>query len=264
MQVMEHKPDDTELIQQYLASSDPALREEIILRFVPLVHYVLGRLGFSQSMGPDYEDAASQGLLGLIEAVDRYDPRFGAQFSTYATLRIRGKVIDYLRSQDWLSRGARRRARQVQAGVVALFEQLQRSPSDEELAAHLKLNVDAVQQGLIDSSRMILSLDALATVSGDEEGSFYDVLPDSAQPEPSETLEEDELRGQLLQALKSLPEREQLILSLYYHDELTLKEIGAVLSISESRVCQLHSQIILKLRSLVAQQLSTPEMVSND
>jgi RNA polymerase sigma factor for flagellar operon FliA len=220
---------------------------------VPLVHYVLGRLGIYQSLGPDYEDAASQGLLGLIEAVDRYDPTYGTQFSTYATLRIRGKAIDHLRSRDWLSRGARKRVRQVQDGISSLCVQLRRMPSEEELAESLNLELPKVQQALVDSSRMLVSLDADIPSTNDEDTSLHDVLTDPAQVEPSKALEEEELKSYLATALRDLPKREQLILSLYYYDELTFKEIGEVLDISESRVCQLHSRIMVSLKAMLAE-----------
>ncbi|MCI0521613.1 MAG: FliA/WhiG family RNA polymerase sigma factor [Chloroflexi bacterium] len=248
---MDVKRDDSDLIQQYCASREGRLREEIILRYVPLVHYVLGRLGISQSLGADYEDAASQGLLGLIEAVDRYDPSHGAQFSTYATLRIRGKAIDHLRAHDWLSRGARKRARIVQDGISTLWETLQRTPTDEEIASHLDMDVAKVQQALVDSSRMIVSLDAAVTADGEEETSLHELLPGEDQAEPSQAVEDDEMKALLAQALRSLPEREQMILSLYYYDELTFKEIGEVLSISESRVCQLHSRMMTTLKAML-------------
>jgi RNA polymerase sigma factor for flagellar operon FliA len=257
---MDSKRDDAEMITQYCTTRDPALREEIILRYVPLVHYVLGRLGISQTLGADYEDAASQGLLGLIEAVDRYNPAFGTQFSTYATLRIRGKAIDHLRSHDWLSRGARKRARQVQEGISTLWEKLERMPNDDELAEHLNLDISKVQQGLVDSSRMLVSLDTVIQANNDEENSLHELLPDETQPEPSEALEESELRAFLAQALRDLPRRDQLILSLYYYDELTFKEIGAVLEISESRVCQLHSRIMVTLQAMIKQHMQEFEV----
>lgn len=246
---MQARREDNDLIARFTALRDAALREEIILRYVPLVHFVLGRLGLSQAMGADYEDAASQGLLGLIEAVDRFDPAYGAQFSTYATLRIRGKVLDHLRSLDWLSRGARQRAKSVQHAVSALWETLQRPPSEDELAAHLGMGLQQLQQALVDSSHVIVSLDTLTTGEGDEETALHEILPDTSQTEVSAAFEEDELKASLGDALRSLPEREQQVLSLYYYEELTLKEIGAVLSISESRVCQLHSRAVLSLRA---------------
>jgi RNA polymerase sigma factor for flagellar operon FliA len=263
---MDSKRDDTELIHRWLNTHEPALREELILRYVPLVHFVLGRLGLSQGMGADYEDAASQGLLGLIEAADRFDPSFGAQFSTYATLRIRGKVIDHLRSLDWLSRGARQRARQVQDAISAFWEQYQRAPSDEELSEQLHMELPRLRQSLVDSSRMILSLDATVPGQGEEEACLHELLPDESQPEPAKALEDSELKDRLVAGLRALPERDRLILSLYYYDELTFKEIGAVLEVSESRVCQLHGRAVLSLKAHLAavsgghsSRLSEPE-----
>lgn len=252
---MEARSDNAELIHQYCASRDPALREEIILRHVPLVHYVLGRLGISPGLGADYEDAVGQGLLGLIEAVDHYDPTYGAQFSTYATLRIRGKALDHLRANDWLSRGARKRARLVQEGIATLWERLQRMPTEEELARHLNLDLPKVQQALMDSSRILVSLDAMAPLNGEDEAPLYEVVADQAQEEPSAHIEEQELKEALTQALSQLPEREQLILALYYYEELTFKEIGEVLNISESRVCQIHGRVVTTLQAMLAHYL---------
>jgi RNA polymerase sigma factor for flagellar operon FliA len=255
---------DAELMNRYISSRDPALREEIILRFVPLVHYVLGRIGMSQQIGPDYEDLVSQGLLGLIESIDRYDPAFGAQFSTYATLRIRGKILDYLRSLDWLSRTARRRARSVQNAMNHFWETNQRAPTDEELALKVEMDVDQVQQALTDSSRIMLSLDSMIEMDGDTDNSLYDILADDHQENPSDLMDEQDLKTRLVQALKELPEREQLMLSLYYFENLTLKEIGEVLGISESRVCQLHARAMLILKSQLAPPDSPAEQETSN
>jgi RNA polymerase sigma factor FliA len=250
---------DAELINRFMVSHNPALREEIILRYVPLVHYVLGRIGMSQQIGSDYEDLVSQGLLGLIESIDRYDPSFGTQFSTYATVRIRGKVLDYLRSLDWLSRTARHRARTVQSAVTNFWETNQRAPTDGELASKLELDVDQVQQALVDSSRVMLSLDSGVETDGDTDGSLYDLLADENQEDPSSMTDKRDLKARLIQALKELPEREQYMLSLYYFEDLTLKEIGEVLGVSESRVCQLHARAMLSLKSQL-----TPSEAEND
>jgi RNA polymerase sigma factor for flagellar operon FliA len=246
---MDARKNNAPLIEQYLATRDTRLREEIILQHIPLVHYVLGRLGLSQSMGRDYEDAASQGLLGLIEALDRFDPKHGAQFTTYATLRIRGKVIDHLRELDWLPRGARRRVRMVQDGISLLWEKLQRFPSDVEVASYLNIDLSSVHQAMIDESRAIISLDATVLANDDDEVSLHELLADESLEEPCKMLEEHELRQLLIENVQAFPQREQLILSLYYLQELTFKEIGMVLRISESRVCQLHGRILMKLRA---------------
>jgi RNA polymerase sigma factor for flagellar operon FliA len=243
---------EADLISRYISSHDPQIREEIILHFIPLVHYILGRLGMSQEMGADYEDLVSQGLLGLIEAIDRFDASFGTQFSTYATLRIRGRVLDYLRSLDWLSRTARQRARSVQNAMMTLWGTLERAPTDEELAIHLDLDLPKVHQALIDSSRVIMSLDTIVESDSEADVSLHELLADENQADPSEILDEEELKIRLISALKALPEREQLVLSLYYYEDLTLKEIGAVLEISESRACQLHARAITSLKAILS------------
>ncbi len=249
---MVDRRDDVDLIARYAATHEPALREEIIVRFIPLVHFVLGRLGISQGMSADYEDAASQGLIGLIEAVDRFDARFGTQFSTYATVRIRGKVLDHLRSMDWLSRGARQRFHAVQDAVTSLWGELGRAPTDDELAAHLQVDLNQLHRTMVEGSRMIVSLDMISH-EGEDDDSLHEVLADNEHDTPAEQYEEEELHASLVQALAALSEREQQILSLYYYEELTFKEIGVVLDISESRVCQLHGRAIVNLRANLKQ-----------
>lgn len=245
-------------VLNYFTHRDSALREEIILRHLPLVHFVLGRLGLSQSLGPEYEDAKSQGLIGLIEAVDHYDPNHGTQFSTYATLRIRGRILDYLRSLDWLSRSARKKARAVEKAINELWNTLQRSPTDEELADYLGYDLPTLQQALIGANQIILSLDSLTNLGSESEINFHEVLADEEQPNPSDVLDEQELKSRLSEAIKSLSKRQQILLSLYYYEELTLKEIGEILGISESRVCQLHARAIMDLRNLLAKSSLTP------
>jgi RNA polymerase sigma factor for flagellar operon FliA len=221
------------------------------LRYVPLVHYVLNRLGFSQAIGADYEDLTSHGLLGLIEAVDRFDPAHGAQFSTYATLRIRGTVLDQLRARDWLSRAARKRAREVQNAVSSLWLSLNRAPTDEELAAHLNLSLEQLRQALTESDRVLLSLDVVSDDT-DEVSSLHEILADPQQADPAVAMLDLDLHARLVNALQALPERERVVLSMYYYDDLTLKEIGAVLSLSESRICQLHARAVMNLRVLLS------------
>lgn len=245
---------EAELWAKFAATRDPGLREALVLRYVPLVHFVLRRLGLTPALGPNYEDLASQGLLGLIEAADRYDLGYGTQFSTYAALRVRGRVLDQMRSQDFLSRSARRRARDLQQAVTLLWGQLRRAPTDDELAAHLGLNLTQLRQTLAEGGRTILSLDSMG--GDDEDASLHELLADDHEEntDPAEVIVEAELKTQLAKALRQLPEREQLVLSLYYYDELTLKEIGAVLDLSESRVCQLHARAVLSLRAMLTSE----------
>lgn len=243
---------DKELIENYFSTQDPSLREEIVLRYVPLVHYTLNRLGISADIGKDYEDMASQGLIGLIDALDRFDPNYGTQFSTYAMIKIRGKILDYMRSLDWLTRTARQRAKVITEAVNTFWGNHQRMPSDAELADVLKINISEVQTALVDSSRVLVSLDAYDDTENTEDLSMHETLADSSQSDPADIMDEQETKTRLIEAIQLLPDREQLLLSLYYYDNLTFKEIGEVLGVSESRVCQLHARAALSLKTIIS------------
>ena len=240
-----------DVLNQFLATRTPDLRERLVLQSVPLVHYLLARMGISQEAGTEYEDLAHQGLMGLIEAVDRFNPDFSAQFSTYASLRIRGKILDYLRTSDWMPRAARKRSRMIQKTITTLWSENQREPTEEELAAHLGTSVEDVQQGLADSNRVLVSLDTMMDGDQSEEGSLHEYLRDDSQENPADVVEAGGLIAEMADAIQKLPEREKMILSLYYNDELTFKEIGKVLEITESRVCQLHARAILNLKAMM-------------
>lgn len=239
---------DEDLIEQYTATHDPAIREELILKNAQMVHFVLGRLGISRSNNDDYDDLESQGLLGVIEAVDHYKPEYGARLSTYASLKIRSKVLDYLRNMDWLPRTARRRVKLIQEGMLELETKMHRTPTDEELALHLQMDVEVLQQAMVDSSHQVVSLDEDNEDATDGNLSLQERLSDENQPNPSESFEVEEQQKRLVSILKALPEREQMVLSLYYFEELTFKEIGKVLDISESRVCQIHGRAVMDLK----------------
>lgn len=239
------------ILDEFLATRSPELREKLVLGSVPLVHYLLGRMGMTQELGSDYEDLAHQGLLGLIEAVDHFDSKFNARFSTYASLRIRGKILDYLRTSDWMPRAARKRTRMIQKTIATLCSEYQREPTEEEIAGRLGVGVDEIQQGLADSNRVLVSLDMMMESDAENDSSLHERLRDEKQANPEETLELESLVEMLGEAIRSLSKREQLVLSLYYNDELTFKEIGKVLEITESRVCQLHARAILALKGLM-------------
>ncbi len=240
-----------DLLNEFFIERSPELREKLVLQSVPLVHYLLARMGITQERGSDYEDLAHQGLIGLIEAVDHFDPKFNTRFSTYASLRIRGKVLDYLRTSDWMPRTARKRTRMIRKSISALWSENSREPTEDEIATHLGINVEDVQQGLSDSNRILVSLDMVMDVDQDGDSSLYERLGDEKQTDPSEQFEKESLMDEMAGAIQNLPEREQLVLSLYYNDNLTFKEIGKVLDITESRVCQLHARTILSLKAMM-------------
>jgi RNA polymerase sigma factor for flagellar operon FliA len=240
-----------DILDEFLVTRSPELREKLVLRSVPLVHYLLGRMGITQEMGSDYEDMAHQGLLGLIEAVDRFDPKFGARFSTYASLRIRGKVLDYLRTVDWMPRAARKRTRLIQKTISTLWSENLREPTESEIAVRLGIKVEEIQAGLADSNRILVSLDMMTDTDQDGDGSMHEYLRDENQADPSDVMEGTSLIEEMKDAIQNLTKREQLILSLYYNDQLTFKEIGKVLGITESRICQLHARAIINLKAVM-------------
>lgn len=240
---------DTELITQYIETRDAGMREAVILRYVPLVHFVIRRLGLTPYTRNEYEDLVSQGLLGLIAAVDGFDPGRGTQFSTYATVRIRGQILDHLRSMDWLPRSARRRAKAIQEANTELWTNLHREPTDEELASHLDMDLETLRKSVVEAGRIFISLDA--NEEQQEEISLHETLYDPTQVDPSEAYDEKELKSRLMEALKRLSTREQLLLSLYYFDGLTMREVGDVLGVSESRICQLHARTLMNVKSLL-------------
>ena len=236
--------------QRFVASRDPELRRQLILQYVHLVSHVVHRMGYDGSPPFDKEDLVSDGILGLISAVDRFDPGRGIQFVTYATIRIRGQILDALRTRDLLPRPARQRVKRLQDAITALIGILGVPPTEEELAEHLSLTLDQLRQTLMDASFEIWSMDA--PLSDDAQGfSLQNVLKASDESQPAVRQEMTELRDQIRDALHQLPQRQRVLLSLYYYEELTMKDVGKVLSISESRVSQLHAQAILNLRSLL-------------
>ncbi|HXT37525.1 MAG TPA: FliA/WhiG family RNA polymerase sigma factor [Chloroflexota bacterium] len=226
-----------------------AERERMIVRYAPLVRQVVGRLMVVLPQALDRDDLLGYGAIGLIEAVDRFNPSLGTSFEGFAAERIRGSVIDALRATDWVPRTARKRARDIQRTFTELEESLGRPPADEEVAEALDLSLTQLHRAMADAVTTMVSLQRPMRASdGEEPGAMLiDSIADD-EPGPSQALEQAELHSHVLDALRHLDERERLVLSLYYEQSLTLKEIGQVLEISESRVWQLHARAIMRIR----------------
>jgi RNA polymerase sigma factor FliA len=237
------------LWERYFQDGDPAVREQLILQYSPLVKYVMGRLAISLPAILDYEDILSFGTIGLIEAVERFDHTKGVKFETYAIARIRGAIIDALRSLDRLPRSVRQKAREANEAILRLTNELGRDPTDEEVAAALNVGADAYRKTQVDSSWITVSLDTLGMTDGEDDTGGAMAVADPDGEDFSADLERQELIGDLADAIRDLPDREQLILSLYYKEELTMREVSEVLGISESRVCQLHARALTRLRT---------------
>jgi len=250
-----------EVWAEFVATRRSELRDELIVEYAPLVRFVVGRLGIPPTNILDQEDLISYGVIGLINAIDRFDPSRGIRFEAFATSRIRGAVIDQLRTLNWLPRSAVTRVRQVEGALAELEQRLGRPAKEEEVAAELQVSTERYRQMLQEASTMILSLDAPLSALPMDEGvtSLADLLEDMGAPGPAEHLEQHEMLQTLSEAIEQLPPREQMLLSLYYQEELTMKEISKLLHVSESRVCQLHMQAILRLRSMMnARQAAQP------
>ena len=203
-------------------------------------------------------DLISYGLVGLISAIERYEPEREIKFETYAIPRIRGAIIDELRALDWVPRSVRARAREIERANVKLEHKLQRAPTDEEIADELGIELEEFQESLIQiSNSTIAALDELWTVSDSsgDQVSLLDTIQDPGSPDPAKVVDATDLKDRVADAIARLPEREKLVIALYYYENLTLREIGEVLGVTESRVSQLHTKAVLRLRSKLAGEL---------
>ena len=236
---------------EFVATRRPELRDELIIAYMPLVRGVVSRLCIPSTSMLDQDDLVSYGVIGLINAIDRYDPSRGIRFETFAVARIRGAVIDQLRALNWLPRSAVTRVRQVEGALAELEQRLGRPAKEEEVAAELHISTDRYRHMLQEASTTLLSLDApVGSLPQDESvTSLADLLEDVGTPGPAEQVEQQEQIAFLGRVMDALPPRERLLLSLYYQEELTMKEISEMMQVSESRICQLHMQAILRLRA---------------
>jgi RNA polymerase sigma factor for flagellar operon FliA len=241
-----------DLWKRYKGAGDERARERLVVAYSPLVKYVAGRMASGLPAHVDEADLISYGLVGLINAIERFELAREIKFETYAITRIKGAIIDELRSLDWVPRSVRSRAREIEKANSKLEHRLQRAPSDEEMAAELKITVQEFQDSLLQiSNSTIAALDELWTVS-DSSGdqiSLLDTIQDPDAPDPAAAMDQTELKDRVADAISRLPEREKLVVALYYYENLTLREIGEVLGVTESRISQLHTKAVLRLRS---------------
>jgi RNA polymerase sigma factor FliA len=217
-----------DLWRRYKQDGDSTARERLVVAYSPMVKFVAGRLGAGLPSHVEDADLISYGLVGLIGAIERFEPERGIKFETFAMTRIRGSIIDELRSLDWVPRSVRSRAREIEAAQGALLE-------------------------IANSS--VYALDELWTVSDSsgDQVSLLDTIADDGSADPQEALDSSEVKDRLTEAIGSLPEREQLVVALYYYENLTLREIGEVLGVTESRVSQLHTKAVMRLKSHLQQ-----------
>jgi RNA polymerase sigma factor for flagellar operon FliA len=241
------------------AGLSPVEREHLITENVDLVRYEVDRVASGLPAQVDREDLVSAGMIGLIRAVDRYDPGRGASFRTYACTLMRGAILDELRRMDPAPRGLRGRYRELEAAVAELRQQLGRQPDEAEIIERLGLTAAEYRKLLRDASTAALvSLESLSESSGDAHAPTNASI-DAERPEwlPHAVADRAEMRRLLVECIGELSERERMVISLYYHEELTMREIGLVLDVTESRICQIHTQAIARLRAALNTRLNS-------
>jgi len=241
-----------ELWSRYKKNGDEKARERLVLAYSPLVKFVAGRMSSGLPAHIEEADLISYGLLGLIGAIERFEPEREIKFETFAVARIKGSIIDELRSLDWVPRSVRAKAREIEAAHTKLERELGRTPTDEEVSSALELTMDEFQEALIQiSNSSLVALDelwAVSDASGDQV-SLLDTMRDPSAVDPARELGVSELKDRLAHAISRLPEREKLVVALYYYENLNLREIGEVLGVTESRVSQLHTKAVLRLKA---------------
>ena len=240
----------TALWEKYLADkSNKTARDTLIVQYIYLVRYAVGRVKVSLPATISIEDIAGYGVEGLINAIERFSPQKNTRFETYALIRIRGSILDRIRSQDFLPRSVRKKIKDIKQAAEILKQQLGRTPTTTEIANYLDMEPEKVSQ--------IMSEDVVVTSIYDKRGSsedsmeIIDTIEDSNKLNPQEQMEEKNVKTDLQRALHRLPERERVLMVLYYQENMTMKEIGETLGMSESRVCQLHAQSIMKLKNIL-------------
>ncbi len=244
------------LWRRYKSDGDPQLRERLILHYAPLVKYVAGRVGVGLPPNIEQADLVSYGIFGLIDAIEKFDIDRAIKFETYAISRIKGAIIDELRAIDWIPRSVRSKAREVEKAYAALEGRLHRTPTEPEIAAELGISLDDLHTIFSQVSFVnVVALDELLSVGdGGDKLSLVDTLKDTHAEDPVQSFESEETKYLLARAINTLPEREKIVVTLYYYEGLTLAEIGQVLGVTESRICQMHTKAVLQLRGKLADQ----------
>lgn len=244
--------EDVRLWRDYKDSGNASIRERLILKYASFVKYVAGRMAINLPSNVEYDDLVSYGIFGLLDAIEKFDPERRVKFKTYAKTRIRGAILDELRVLDWTPRSIRQKSKQLEKALIELETRLGREPSDEELCRELGMTLKEVRRLFEDTKQsLMMSLD-----EGDPEGegntSRKDFLEDIQLISPEKSAELAELKRILAEEITRLSERERLVITLYYFEQLTSKEIGRILSVSDSRISQLHTKAILRLRGKLA------------
>jgi RNA polymerase sigma factor for flagellar operon FliA len=242
---------EEELWALYKKNRDPKIRDAFVKQYAPLVKYVAGKVAMGMPHNVEFDDLVGFGVFGLIDAINKFDPEKHVKFKTYAVTRIRGAIFDELRSIDWVPRSVRQKAREIEDTVQRLEASLGRSASDQEIAAEMGMDIDEYHRAMVKiSGTSIMSLNDV-WYSGEENDkiSIVDSIESPQSLNPDIIVEKEEIKKVIVEAINELPEKEKKVLVLYYYEDLTLKEIGKVLEVTESRISQLHTKAIMRLRA---------------
>ena len=246
----EQKTED-ELWIEFKKTKSPQLRDKFIRQYMPLVKYVAGKVSVGMPGSVDFDDLVGYGQFGLLDAINKFDPDKNVKFKTYAVTRIRGAIFDELRTLDWVPRSVRQKSREIEDTIVQLESKLGRPASDSEVAGAMGLSEDEYHQTILKvSGTSVLSLnDVWYSGEDSEHVSIGDCIESPSSLNPDVIVGREEIRRVIIEAINELPEKEKMVLVLYYHEDMTFKEIGQVLEVSESRVSQLHTKANLRLRA---------------
>lgn len=248
--------DENQLWKDYKGSRNQNIREFLVKKYAPLVKYVAGKVAIGMPNNTDFDDLVSDGTIGLLDAIEKYEPERNIKFKTYAITRIRGAIFDGLRERDWIPRSVRQKIKEIENLLVELENKFGHPPTDEEIAASLDLSVDEfnkLMSNLSGTSSVASLNETWPSGSDDDEISMLENLKGSDTFDPSLDAEKKEVIDIISRAIQSLPENEKKVLVLYYYEDLTLKEIGEVLGVTESRVSQLHTRAIMMIKAKLKQ-----------
>jgi RNA polymerase sigma factor for flagellar operon FliA len=242
--------DESELWRRYRREAIREIRDFFAMKYAPLVKYVAGKVAIGMPQNVEFDDLVSYGSFGLLDAIEKFDPDRDIKFKTYAMTRIRGAIFDELRSIDWIPRSIRQKAKQLEETITMLENKLGHTVEDEDIAKELNISPEELQSLLTKiSGTSIISLNDIWYLGDDnDEVSFMETLESPSNLNPDSLIEKEEIKSVIVEAIKQLPDKEKKVIVLYYYEDLTLKEIGEVLDVTESRISQLHTKAIMRLR----------------
>jgi len=251
LQVKYGQSDETDLWKEYKSTKNADIRSYLVEKYSPLVKHVAGRIAVGMPQNVEFDDLVSYGVFGLLDAIEKFDPVREIKFKTYAMTRIRGSIFDELRSVDWIPRSIRQKAKQLEQIIAQLENQDGKKVDDEAIAKELGVSVNELNSLMTKlSGTSLVSLNDIWFL-GDEndEVSFMETLESPQNLNPDQIIEKEEIKNIIVDAIKTLPDKEKKVIVLYYYEDLTLKEIGQVLEVTESRISQLHTKAVMRLRS---------------